>query len=243
MHRRWIALGALGGVLLASAPCNAATVVHGSVGAAQTWEASGNPYLVDSDLTIEASASLTLAAGVDVQLANQDAHDTGSDAARVELIVKGELHAEGTLTAPVLLHAQDDEFANSWHGIVIDAGAKAVTLDHVELFSAGDAVSSAATGQVLKLTSSSIHHNFNGISLTAGVASLERLLVFDNAVAGVYAQASEGDVVLSLTNSAVRLNGSYGVFVSASHTHDASASIDASTFYGNISAGVTAKAS
>ncbi|HXK18922.1 MAG TPA: choice-of-anchor Q domain-containing protein [Polyangiaceae bacterium] len=213
----------------------------GSISGTETWTLADSPYLVLGDLTVEVAGKLTLEPGVEVLFPKTDVPGEGGDT-RIELIVKGELEAEGTALLPITLRAQNEEFANSWHGVVIDTGAASASFKHVEILDANVGVSSAAPGKVLKLSDSVLRHNFTGVSLTDGTPAFDSVVFDENAVDGIYAEANAHSLSLSLTNCVFVLNGSHGVYLTATVGNDIDATIESSTFHGNVSAAIASRA-
>jgi hypothetical protein len=216
-------------------------IAGGSIAEDVTWTAAESPYVVQADITIETGGRLTLEPGVEVRFQKRDASEAGSDPARIELTVRGMLHAEGTQAAPIVLHSDEDDYPNSWHGIVVDSSAEMALLSHLEIEGATTAISSAAPEQILKLSHARLRHNFTGLALTAGAPKLDSLRLSENSLYGLFVDASSADVTFRLQNSVSSLNGSYGVFVSVAAGHATNGRIFSSTIYGNTSSGVTSQ--
>ena len=236
----WRLLLLTGSVLVAHAAA-AKAIAGGSIGGPETWTLADSPYLVQDDLTIEAAGALTIEPGVEVWFAKTDVAGVSGDQ-RIELIVKGALQAEGTAQLPITLRAQDEEFENSWHGVMVDATAISASLKHVAILDANVGVSSAAPGSVLKLSDSVLRHNRSGVSLTDGATVFDSVIFDGNAVDGIYAEANAHSLSLSVTNCVFVLNGSHGVYLTATVGNSIDASVASSTFHGNISAAIAARA-
>ncbi len=83
------------GVLSAPA-ANAETHVSGTIGSDATWATGGSPYVVDSTVTVDSGAALTIEPGVIVKFEYD--HTVSSDGyeATVGMVVNGILEAQGT---------------------------------------------------------------------------------------------------------------------------------------------------
>ena len=230
-------------LFLSRVACASTTIAGGSLDGAQTWTAAASPYFVQGDVTVPSGASLIIEPGTEVQFATGDALASGTDTNRVEFIIKGSLLAHGTARSPITFHAQAGPGANAWYGIVIDAEATSASLQYVDIEDANNGVTSAAPGGVLELSSSTLHNNVAGVWLNAGQPVLTDLLLSNNTAYGIFVLANAADAGFSLTNSVAKFNGSYGVYVISALGHAATASILNSTIHGNVSAGVTSKAS
>lgn len=231
----------LTGSILVTHAAGAKDIAGGSISGPETWTLADSPYLVHDDLTIEAAGALTIEPGVEVWFAKTDVAGVSGDQ-RIELIVKGALKAEGTPQLPITLRAQDEEFENSWHGVMVDATAISASLKHVVILDANVGVSSAAPGSVLELSDSVLRHNRSGVSLTDGATAFDSVIFDGNAVDGIYAEANAHSLSLSVTNCVFVLNGSHGVYLTATVGNSIEASVASSTFHGNISAAIASRA-
>ncbi|MCD8078954.1 MAG: Ig-like domain-containing protein, partial [Bacteroides sp.] len=98
-----------------------------------TWEKYTVVH-VTGHLYIPAGKSLTIEEGVEVIIstAGQDANDT-----KIEIIVRGNLYAQGTEEAPILISVPAGErtaanaFARLWGGIIGSETCEEILLDHV----------------------------------------------------------------------------------------------------------------
>ena len=192
----------------AAAPAAASTTITGGNVVNQTWNAAGSPYIVQGDVTVPAGAFLTIEAGTAIQLANGDMQGSGTDTARVELIVKGTLTIDGTAQAPVTFGGQTAT-KGAWYGIEIDATATAATIAHAQVSDAIYGLSSAAPGTVLAVSGSTFADNQSaGVRLSAGAPTLDGIAATGNS-SGVYL---DGSAAPTLTNSVLRNNTSYGLY-------------------------------
>ena len=231
------------GVLLCDVARAATVVAGGSVTSDLVWTKAGSPYVLQADLSVKGGATLTIEAGTEVRVASADALGAGNDAQRVELVIEGALRAQGTPAAPITLHADAGPGVNSWYGVMIPPTATEATLAYVDIEDANSGLTSAAPGKVLALTHATSSHNVAGLSLSAGEPLLDDLQLSDNSAYGLFVLANEASVSLSLTSSVALSNGSYGIYLLSAQGHGVTAHLDKLTVYGNISAGVTTKAS
>ncbi|MDF1565123.1 MAG: PKD domain-containing protein [Deltaproteobacteria bacterium] len=127
---RKIALALLAAILL---PASAsATDVIGNLNVNTRWDLAGSPYVLTGDVTVAPQATLTIEPGVVVQGAASDALGGGTDAARVELIVRGTLVADGSAASPIRFQGAS-QGAGSWYGITLDTGAGASSITNAEI--------------------------------------------------------------------------------------------------------------
>ncbi|MFY0522967.1 hypothetical protein ACN28I_07160 [Archangium gephyra] len=105
------------------------TVHSTSITTAETWREADNPHLVRGQLVVDASATLTLEAGVVVRFA-PDAELRMTD---------GALLARGTQMAPIVLEAEARAARGSWRGLVFSTLGSASTLEHVTVSGCGAA--------------------------------------------------------------------------------------------------------
>lgn len=107
----------------------------------QTWGNHGIPYLFATGLLVEGAANpvLTIDSGATLQFAPGGLLWVGA-------LAPGELHAVGTVTAPIVFTGQYG-FAGSWMGVEIGPFAATTTLlDHVIVDDAGADDGQAAAG-------------------------------------------------------------------------------------------------
>ncbi len=240
MRRRAVHLVIFGGLVLSSHATRAATTISDpSLAADQTWTAAESPYLVQGDFTVPSGMTLTLEAGTEIQFASGDSQASGDDTNRIELIIDGDLRAAGSAAGPVTFHAQNSAGPLGWAGIVINASGSA-TLTHVDIQDANNALT--AGGSTLSVSYSALTHNIAGISLSAGNAVLNALELSDNSGYGLFVLANAHAASFSLTNAVLRLNGSYGVYVSSALGQTVTGSVTNCTVHGNISTGIEGQA-
>ena len=135
---------ALSLLLIPHAALASTTITGGNI-INQTWTLAGSPYIVQGDVTIPEGSTLTIEAGVAVQLPGGDLQASGISTTKVELVVRGVLNVQGTAAAPVTF---DAPAASHWYGILL-RGASTSTLDHLILRNGDTALTYAATGSAL----------------------------------------------------------------------------------------------
>jgi PKD repeat protein len=195
----------------------ATTLVAGNVSG--TWDAAGSPYLVESDITVPAGATLTIEPGVQVIFQSW-----------YSLTVNGTLQADGTDSAPVLFSAPDG--GPGWLGIRFIGASDSSHLTYV-IVERGRATGASPLnyggGIYIENSSptirfSTIRNNF-AIKGGGGIALIQSNAIlngntFINNHAGQGGSASGGGLYLSysnpqLTGNVIRDNG---VGVSGTYT-------------------------
>ncbi len=183
------------------------TISGGNLGN-QTWTASGSPYIVKGDATIQSGATLTIEQGVEVRFASTDLLGSGTDPNRPELIIQGTLDVNGTAAQPVVFTSDGSAVAGTWYGIELKAAAASVNIAHAEVAYARTGISTAATGSVT-LSHLDIHdNNLEGIRVADGSPTLNSLNVHDNHI-GIRFDATGGG---SITRARVHHNSSSGIY-------------------------------
>jgi PKD repeat protein len=120
-------------VLFCSAPAAAlATDVQGNINLDTRWTTAGSPYRLLGDTTVAAQATLTIDPGVIVEAAATDSMGSGANAAKVELVIRGALVANGTSAAPIVFHGAVAG-VDSWYGISFEPGARASSVTFAQL--------------------------------------------------------------------------------------------------------------
>ncbi|TVR03485.1 MAG: PKD domain-containing protein [Deltaproteobacteria bacterium] len=122
----------LAAILLLPAAAHAQQTVRGTLNADTIWRAADGPYTLTGDVTVASHATLTIEPGTEIRVATSDELESGSDSARVELIVQGRLLAEGTAEEPVLFRSTAST-RNRWVGIIVAPQAQPSVLRHVEV--------------------------------------------------------------------------------------------------------------
>ncbi len=164
-----------------------------------------NQFLVDGDVTIAASAALTLTEGTNWTFRN------GTD----DLIVNGGLALQGSQNAPVIVTSDEDDDFGQWGGIIVDGGL--AEIDFATIRSGGRATfDTNRTGLIGVI---------NGGSLSLSNSTLFRISDFSNALDSyVYVKDSTAVVEGSiLTDDGANLaNPAFGFHVEDTGATDVS---------------------
>lgn len=101
---------------------------EGEVGG-ETWSPADGTHFLRGDVTIAAGTKLTILPGAKVVAKSGDAQAAGLDPARIEIVVRGELEADGAeFTSETLYCGPTTSCVAAWHGIVVEPEATAVSL-------------------------------------------------------------------------------------------------------------------
>jgi MYXO-CTERM domain-containing protein len=125
----WAASSAFLGALLLPTPATAETIVRGGTVINQTWTAANSPYVVQGDVTVPATSTLTIAAGTVVVFPGGDALGSGHASTLTEFLVHGTLRVAGSEAEPALFEAQDGRGV-VWGGIWSDGRGAIVDIAH-----------------------------------------------------------------------------------------------------------------
>jgi len=125
MQRKFLHVAVFTAVLLAACvisaqPATAATAVPPGNITTQTWTLAGSPYVLSGDVLIPPGETLTIEAGVRIDVQPVDSTASGLDTFLVEIWVQGALVVLGTGPNPVRFAAlpNADGTAGAWAGIV-----------------------------------------------------------------------------------------------------------------------------
>ena len=234
LARALACLGVFAAVLLAGQNAWASTIISGGNIINQTWNPAGSPYIIQGDITVPSGASLTIQAGTTVQFASSDGQGAGRDTARVELTVAGTLTVSGSQASPVKFEAQSGSSSNIWYGVVVESGASGASFAFAEIRHAYYGILSEGTGTSLSVVDSTFDSCTNGVRITDGTPTLNRILATNNSY-GAYVNAPGSP---TFTNSVFRDNITYGVHIRASSGQNGTALIDRCTIDDNGNYGV-----
>ena len=225
--------------LALAAPAAADTPVPGGNVINQTWTPAGSPYVLAGDITVPAGAFLTIEAGVVVQAAaNSDSQASGLSTSRVEITIDGTLSVNGTSANPVTFRSSGMA-SGSWYGIVVTAGAAQAQISGAVIQDASYGIVTSAPGTVLDLVDTTVTESASyGLYVRAGSPVVDGLRAIGNTSAGVFV-GDNGS--LTLTNSVVRSNGTYGIHFAP--TSSRTLTVTGSTLHANGSYGVYTAAS
>lgn len=153
------------------------TTTSGVMSADETWSGT---VLLKGDVTVATNATLTILPGTRVEFNYFDREVSGTDTARVELVVEGSLNATGTDVAPILFtsHPQTPPAApGDWVGVTANAPGNSVTFRHCVF-------------------------EFASTALTIANATVDSCEFHDNAVCGLH-----GDGAMRVLDSVFGRNG------------------------------------
>lgn len=178
---------------------SASTTITGGNIINQTWTVAGNPYIVEGDITIPSGTTLTIEAGVTVQLPTGDMQASGLSPTQTEITVDGTLIVAGTAAAPVTFAGAS---ANAWYGVVVGATAASVQLEHAVITNPYVGITYGGSGNVMSGFGVDIESpTQTGLTVVGGSPSFDGLIVrgIAGTTQGGVAQAYEG-TSLTLTN-------------------------------------------
>ncbi|MHB8894638.1 MAG: right-handed parallel beta-helix repeat-containing protein [Candidatus Geothermincolia bacterium] len=189
--------------------------VLGILAANETW--SGTIEL-EGDVTVPAGVTLTILPGTTVSAPKLvDATFGGTDPARTELIVQGNIFAEGTAAAPILLTSSGGG-RGDWYGLRAYGSAR--------------------------LKDITIENGQTGVTFVADAAADELIVqeatVRNNAQDGLaMSGAGTADTVVTVANSVVSGNGTKGISVNTQGTVPLRPTFSGNTVANNGQAGIS----
>lgn len=92
----------------------------------ETWRAENSPYYIHKELQIPSFAKLTLEPGTLLKFMPTDAEPQ-------QLVVFGELQAQGTEQSPIVFTSLNESTHGEWGGLYFDDEIPATTLQHCEI--------------------------------------------------------------------------------------------------------------
>ena len=129
---RVLAAAVLIGGVISAEPAAASTQVPPGDLMTQTWTRAGSPYVLSGDVTIPPGETLTIEAGVSVDVQPGDSSASGFDSSLIEIWVQGTLAVVGTAPASVRFRAMpnDDGSAGVWYGILSSGASSSASPPH-----------------------------------------------------------------------------------------------------------------
>ncbi len=231
------------------------TIVSGGNLGSTTWIAADSPYVIEGDATVEAGATLTIEAGVEVRFASTDGQTSGLDTADVELTIAGSLNALGTPGNPIAFKADSGTAEATWYGLVFTDTAASITLtnatiQHAQYGIRTDAVAASVTNVAVDtvseagLFSEGGDPTVEGLTVTEarygvqlvddGSISLSNCLIYNNSSYGIFV-ANDVDIGLATFDHCTIDDNYYGFYSSGSNTSDyeiSNSNITNNTYYG-----------
>jgi hypothetical protein len=181
----------------------------GAITSAETW--GPGDIIVHGDVTVNANVKLTISAGTNVYFVYDfDTEGGGTDDNKVELIVYGEIDAQGDSEDLITFTSSrpDNKAAGDWRGIHLKNGSTA-TFDYCEMLYAYTAVKADTVDSIAVTNSSIKYHEYTGIGLISPPATaIIENCIFDSC--GDYSIGCfEGDPHFSYSTIS---NSEYGIY-------------------------------
>ena len=172
-------------LLIASISAEASALdVIGNINTDTIWRLSDSPVRLLGDVTVAPQARLTIEPGVTVLVTSSDDLGSGANSGLVELIVRGELYANGTLADPIVIRGESVG-TSTWQGISIEPGALTTSMTHLELSDA-DLCLWGRSSSPLTLADLDIHDCGQGVLWQATPGPVfERVLVSNATTIGI----------------------------------------------------------
>lgn len=238
LHNARLLFGPLLALGLLASPRAEALDVIGNLNVNTRWRLEDSPVRLTGDVTVAPQATLTIEPGVTIEAAASDGIGSGQDAARVELVVRGALLADGTLEAPIVFRGASSG-AGAWYGIALEPGAQASSLTHVRVSDAEIGLWSRAGGTVT-LSDAAFQEVGTGVRWQSSQGLLIERARFESATAAaVHVEDDGAQGVTATILASTFLTNQTGVRA----TDRVSLSVQRSTFaYGDVGVVVDAGA-
>lgn len=209
MQRRFLPVPVFTAVLLAACvisaqPATAATDVPPGNITTQTWTLEGSPYVLSGDVIIPPGETLTIEAGVRIDVQPVDSTASGLDPFLVDIWVQGALVVSGTGPSPVQFAAlpNADGTAGVWAGIF---SSGATSIEGARISGANHAVRSSFAALVLRNSYIEPSPGGNGVAQREGEVTIDAVHVTGGST-GILMNAAWG----SITNVIAEQNFSQG---------------------------------
>lgn len=241
---RWVRRAALllllGLVLVVVGPAwgSGPTDVSGTISVDTTWTAANSPYVMTSNVTVQAGVTLTVQPGVVVE---------GSSGAT--LSVNGTLSAVGTASAGITFTSTSDSGAGQWPGITFGQNSQGSVLQYVTVRYGGQGSAGASNGEITLYSGSSLTIDdstvsdslVSGVSAASATVTVARSKFVRNGVAGsvgghgMFTNLSQ----VTITDSAFWSNKNNGLRYQTGSTYTFGPStVTGTSFWGNGQSGI-----
>ncbi|QDG49477.1 DUF4215 domain-containing protein [Persicimonas caeni] len=231
----WAGVAAVAGLTLVSASASAQTTIPGGNLGNQTWTQSNSPYIIQGDATVQAGATLTIEAGVEVRFSTSDNLGSGRDTSRPELTVAGSIDVNGTANSPVVFRSNVGSNAGSWYGIILTSTTTSASFDHARVEHGVDGLTTDAPGTTFTANHLILQNNSSdGLVIDAGTPSLNDVATLNNGAKGVTIASS---AAATLTRLRSRGN-SNGISITQTSATPQDTVLDYATVWSNSGDGV-----
>ncbi|MCH8070247.1 MAG: S8 family serine peptidase, partial [Candidatus Marinimicrobia bacterium] len=195
-----------------------AQVNSGAVTQNTTW--NGN-IIVEGDITVGSSYTLTIQSGTNVVLNNFcDSESSGEETGKAEIIIYGQLDVLGTDVNPVTLKNVIESNVYHWGQIYIGSGGRA-TIEYADFEDPVRAIK-AVSAELVTIDNSTIRGSFDTAIIFESCLSISNrirdCLIENNEYNGIWLNYSRGSVIGNTVrgNSGIGITGFYGPYFDVS---------------------------